>query len=383
MDETPMTQHTSESSSLRAIRSALLPLHRTLLDAERHEYERSFGRIGSDFYLLQLAAEDPQFAWLRALTGVMVEIDLLLSGPEAVSTTDVRLTATRVRSLLVGSERMTPFQHRYQRILQKDPAVIMAHSAVVRSLPPAARIQIFQSGPISNLQQYGDLRVHMHHPGELVPGHADHGYGPLAVVAESFISPGAVVPMHVHRNEEIVSWVPEGAMRHDDLMRGKLVTDPDHLLVMNAGKGFSHSEHTLGSDAPLRMLQIFVRPSAVGQEPRLQHGKLTDPQANTWRLLVGPEGGDAPFHVRNEVRIEDIRIDPGARVRLPQQPGSDTWLFVFSGEVELDGVELSPSAHALVQSSVPVVIETRESAVLIAVLINPQARVTRAGTISR
>ena len=378
-----MTTMTPERSALRQVRNALQTLHKALLDAERLEYERLFGRIQSDFYLLTLAAEDPQFARLRALTNLMLQVDMQLSGEPQVSTADVRLTGDRVRALVIPDDVPSPLQARYQGAMQEYPTVIMAHSAVIRSLPPASRISLLKGEAPTEIQRYGDLRVHLHHPGELVPGHGDHGYGPLALVAESSMAPGSVVPMHAHRNDEIVSWVPEGVMRHDDLAHGKLVTDADHLLVMNAGKRFSHAERTLESDQPLRMLQIFVGPRAVDLEPELQHGVLPVPKENAWRLIVGPEREHAPFSVRNEVEIHDARLNEGARSFLPRREGSHTWLSVYRGTVEIDGVRLGQSESVLVRSPGPVEIVGIEDALLIAFVVNPKAKITRAGTVGR
>jgi redox-sensitive bicupin YhaK (pirin superfamily) len=365
-----------------ALRDALRRLHKALLDAERLDYERSFGRIGSDFYLLQLAAEDPQFAWLRALSTVMLDVDALVASGQDLSATEMRLLATRIRAMLLAGGRMTPFQHRYQRALQEHPEVIMAHSPVIAALPPASAVRIFRGKPPTDIRHYGDLRVHVHHPGEAIPGHGDHGYGPLAVIAESFLPPGTVIPMHEHRNDEIISWVPRGVMRHDDLVHGKLVTDP-HLLVMNAGRGFSHAERTLETDPRLRMLQIFVRPRATEMDPLIQHAPLPNGNANTWRHLVGPEGGDAPFTVRNDIELHDIRLDAGARVSLPRREGWDACLFVFEGAVEIDGIPLEASEWALVQSPRPVSLRASDAAIVVAFHLNPVAKVTRAGTIGR
>lgn len=152
-------------------------------------------------------------------------------------------------------------------------------------------------------RRQGPFTIDLNFPGRMVPGHDDHGYGPLAVVAESLLEPGTYIPMHEHRNEEIVSWVPDGVMRHDDWTVGVLVTDPDHLMVMNAGRSFWHEERTPEDDPALRMLQIFVRPYPLGLEPKVQHGAIDAPVPNEWRRPVGPEGSDAPFFVRNEVDL--------------------------------------------------------------------------------
>ena len=65
-------------------------------------------------------------------------------------------------------------------------------------------------------QNQGKFRIHFNFPGRAVPDHDDHGYGPLATVVESFMDPGTLIRMHQHQNEEIISWVPEAVMRHDD-----------------------------------------------------------------------------------------------------------------------------------------------------------------------
>lgn len=146
----------------------------------------------------------------------------------------------------------------------------------------------------SIVRDMGGFVVRVNMPGWLKPRPTDHGHGPLAMIVESSLDPGRPIAMHEHRNDEIISWVPFGVMRHDDKTTGRLVTDSKHLLVMNAGRSFWHSEETLSSDPPLRMLQIFVRPRAVDLDPRIQHGPIPLRRPNTWRHLVGPEGGDAP-----------------------------------------------------------------------------------------
>src|SRR6056297_2674672 len=122
------------------------------------------------------------------------------------------------------------------------------------SEPSQSRIYTAPRTDIS--QDQGKFRIHFNFPGRAVPRHEDHGYGPLATVVESFMEPGTLIRMHQHRNEEIIPWVPEGVMRHDDRQGNELVTDPNHLMVMNAGSGFWHAEETLADDPTLRMLQI-------------------------------------------------------------------------------------------------------------------------------
>lgn len=144
-------------------------------------------------------------------------------------------------------------------------------------------------------------------PGWVDPMARDHGLGPLALVVRSHLAPGRIIAMHEHRNDEIVSWVPDGVMRHDDRTHGKIVADAQTLMVMNAGRSFWHSEATHANDPPLDKLQIFVRPGAANLVPMIQHGPIAPGPPDQWRHIVGPEGAGAPFFVRNTVDIFDIQ----------------------------------------------------------------------------
>jgi len=229
----------------------------------------------------------------------------------------------------------------------------------------------------------GPFSVRANFPGQAMPGYNDHGYGPLALIGESFLKPGTLIRMHEHRNDEIISYVPEGVMRHDDRSVGPLIIDPDHLMVMNAGRSFWHEERTLHHDPPLRMLQIFVRPDRVDLEPRIQHGRLARPQPNVWRHLLGPEGNGAPFFVRNDIHCYDLGLDTGASTPIPLIQGWHAYLFVFSGAVEIAGARFTEAESCLLTNLEGIRIEAIERSSVVSFLINPDAAITHDGTVGR
>jgi redox-sensitive bicupin YhaK (pirin superfamily) len=232
-------------------------------------------------------------------------------------------------------------------------------------------------------QHQGKFRIHFNFPGRNHPGHDDHGYGPLATVVESFMDPDTLISMHQHRNEEIISWVPAGVMRHDDRQGNDLVTDPEHLLVMNAGSGFWHEERTLADDPPLRMLQIFVRPHSLDLHPEIQHEPIPEPVANEWRHLFGPEGSDAPLFVRNDVHFYDVHLDANASVDLPSRPGWDAYFYVFEGAVTAADTHFDEAESGLLVEGDGTTVTARTDSLLVAFLIDPDAPITRQGTIGR
>ena len=250
---------------------------------------------------------------------------------------------------------------------------------------PSAQTQprIYTAPRTDISQNQGKFRIHFNYPGRAVPDHDDHGYGPLATVVESFMDPGTLIRMHQHRNEEIISWVPDGVMRHDDRQGNELVTDSDHLMVMNAGSGFWHSEETLADDPPLRMLQIFVRPHSLNLEPGIQHEPIPKSVTGEWRHLFGPEETEAPLYVRTDVDFYDCRLDASATTTLPSRSGWHTYLYVFEGSVEVGKESIGYTESALVADDRDVTVTAREDSSIVAFVINPDAPVTRQGTIGR
>ena len=111
---------------LRELRSGLLHLHKVLLDGEREYYEAARGRV-SPGELLQLAINDPQFAWLRALSALVVQIDEALDPKEPATEADAAALLSQARQLLKPSEDGSEFARRYFAALQREPAAVLAH----------------------------------------------------------------------------------------------------------------------------------------------------------------------------------------------------------------------------------------------------------------
>lgn len=241
---------------------------------------------------------------------------------------------------------------------------------------------LFAAGPTPFVRDMGGFVVRPNLPGWPKPWPTDHGHGPLAMVVELFLVPGRLIAMHAHCNDEIISWVPRGVMRHEDMRSGRLVVDQTHLLVMNAGSGFSHSEQTLKTDPPLRMLQILIRPRAVDLPPMVQHGALTQSAPNTWRHLCGPEGTGAPFFVRNRVDMFDIRLTSGTETAFPAASGSDIYFYVFSGLVRIRRRTLGEGHVGLILGNSNSTLTAGAAAVVVAFLIRPGAPLTRKGTVA-
>jgi hypothetical protein len=117
---------------LAELRRKLLHLHKTLLEMERADFERDFGYVSSG-ELLQLVINHAQFAWLRQISAVVVQIDEMFDEEEPATLSGVQNVLAEARALFT-SPADEGFKEKYQAALQREPDVVMAHSEVMRLL---------------------------------------------------------------------------------------------------------------------------------------------------------------------------------------------------------------------------------------------------------
>ena len=122
----------SDRALLVELRKYLLQLHKTLIDWQRADYERVRGRLQTT-QLLNVMFNDPAFAWLRTMSGLIVRIDesLDVKTPENASETGPLVAAARE---LVAPEAGSPYAMRYHAALQELPEAVLAHRDLVQLL---------------------------------------------------------------------------------------------------------------------------------------------------------------------------------------------------------------------------------------------------------
>lgn len=115
---------------LKDLRQGLLRLHKTLLDWERAGYERVHGRQSSNA-LLEALLKDPQFAWLRPISQLIVRIDEMLEDKIPPEQPDLEAVLAHVRDLTSPNETGNAYEQRYYVALQEHPDAVFAHRDLV------------------------------------------------------------------------------------------------------------------------------------------------------------------------------------------------------------------------------------------------------------
>ena len=166
-------------------------------------------------------------------------------------------------------------------------------------------------------------------------------HGVLLVNNDDIVLPGTGFETHPHRDMEIVTWVLDGALVHQDSIGNSGIIYPGLAQRMSAGTGILHSEKNDGlSDRPVHFVQMWVLPDERGITPGYEQLEIDD------RLLQGSlvpvasgmakHEGEAAIHIKNRyAALYAARLQPGAGVQLPDAPYLH--VFVPRGSVELEG----------------------------------------------
>lgn len=120
-------------ASLGEVRLRLLDLHKTLVDAERRDYERLHGRQ-SDTAFFELLVRNPAFAWLGPLTALIVRLDEALEEGAPGGQVLQQDWIEQIRTLLMPSATGGAFNKKYEQLTQQVPDIVVAHGAVMQAL---------------------------------------------------------------------------------------------------------------------------------------------------------------------------------------------------------------------------------------------------------
>ena len=173
------------------------------------------------------------------------------------------------------------------------------------------------------------------------------GFGNLRVFNDDRLVPGAIWPLHPHRDIEGLTYVVEGTFRHEDDHGGDGVLPAGSVQRMTLGSGAWHSEQNASQTEPMRFIQMWIMPSERGLPPSVEQRAFTE-EDRTDRLLpaITPEGGDA-VKVHGEASVLIARLTPGTEVKHAFPAGTGGYLYVIEGDLALDAERLGTGDAAM------------------------------------
>lgn len=167
------------------------------------------------------------------------------------------------------------------------------------------------------------------------------GFGNLRVFNDDRLVPGAIWPLHPHRDIEGLTYVVEGTFRHEDSLGNDGVLPAGSVQRMTLGRGAWHSEQNASEDEPMRFIQMWIMPEERGLPPSVEQRVFTA-EDRTDRLLraISPEGGDAvKVHGNASVYVSRLTRGTSFGHKVPDAMGA--YLYVIRGDLGLGGERLA------------------------------------------
>ncbi len=171
------------------------------------------------------------------------------------------------------------------------------------------------------------------------PEHVE--FGPLRVINEDRVAPGAGFGTHGHRDMEIISYVLAGELAHKDSMGNGSTLKPGDVQRMSAGRGVLHSEFNPSDSQPVHFLQIWIQPSEQGITPSYEEKAFAaaDKQGRL-RLIASPDRAEGSVLIHQNARVYAGLFDSGASATLAVQAGRRIYVHVVRGRIAANEVPL-------------------------------------------
>src|SRR5688500_10677050 len=164
------------------------------------------------------------------------------------------------------------------------------------------------------------------------------GFRSLRVINEDFVAAGRGFPMHAHRDMEIITYILEGALKHEDSMGNGSVIRPGDVQRMTAGTGVRHSEQNASMDESVHLLQIWILPHTNGLDPGYEQKVFSkDELHNRFRLIASSDGREGSVTVHQDISLLASKVDEGERADYAISPTRYGWLQVARGAIEVNG----------------------------------------------
>jgi quercetin 2,3-dioxygenase len=188
-------------------------------------------------------------------------------------------------------------------------------------------------------------------------GHADHGwlesyhsfsfadyydpkhmgFGPLRVINEDRVQPGKGFGTHGHRDMEIISYVLEGSLGHQDSMGTGSTIVPGDVQRMSAGSGVRHSEFNQEKSGVTHFLQIWIEPNVAGIAPSYEQKHFApEEKRGRLRLIASPDGRDGSLTIHQDALVYAGLFDgrENASYELQHERG---YVHVVRGAITVNG----------------------------------------------
>ena len=172
------------------------------------------------------------------------------------------------------------------------------------------------------------------------PAHVE--FGPLRVINEDRVAPGAGFGTHGHRDMEIISYVLSGELAHKDSTGTASTIRPGDVQRMSAGSGVRHSEFNPSGTEGVHFLQIWIMPDVASIEPSYEEKRFpAEDKRGRLRLIASPDRAQGSVLIHQDARVYAGLFDGAETATLDIAKGRWVYVHVARGSLEANGVALN------------------------------------------
>ena len=195
------------------------------------------------------------------------------------------------------------------------------------------------------------------------------GFGTLRVFNDDRLVPGAVWPMHPHRDIEGLTYVVEGTFKHADNLDNDGVLPAGSVQRMTLGSGAWHSEQNGSQTEPLHFIQMWIMPRQRGLPPSVEQRVFTrEDRMNVLLPAIGPDGNGG-VKVHQDAWVYLSRLEAGRSLEHQLAADYGAYFFLIEGEVSLNAARLSAGDAARIWDEQRLVMEAHQPSELIMVQV--------------
>lgn len=193
-------------------------------------------------------------------------------------------------------------------------------------------------------------------------------WGRLRVWNDDSIAPQSGFEPHGHRDMEIITYVRQGAITHEDSLGNRGRTVAGDVQVMSAGSGIVHSEYNL-EDEETRIFQIWIHPQQTGLPPTWGTRRFpSGERAGAFVTLAsGLPGDDEALPIRAEARLAAATLEQGQSADYQIAEGRRVYLVPASGQIEVNGVTVSAGDGVAVRDEARLTVRALENSEVVLV----------------
>jgi redox-sensitive bicupin YhaK (pirin superfamily) len=171
---------------------------------------------------------------------------------------------------------------------------------------------------------------------------AHMGFGPLRVINEDRIAAGRGFGAHGHRDMEIVTYVLEGSLAHQDSLGHQAVILPGDVQRMSAGSGIVHSEVNPSATDELHLLQIWILPDQPGGPAGYEQKHFSaEDKRGQLRLVASNDGREGSVTIHADAAIRVGLFDGDETATLTLDPARKAYVQVARGSIVAQGEALN------------------------------------------